>query len=92
MKYANISFKFRFDVCEVTTCRSGDFQTNTKTKEKEKYMYSGYELIWLFFCTSFLGWLLETVSAVTHSWQKTMDQKFDDVRLKKIYPNALKVE
>lgn len=21
-------------------------------------MYSGYELIWLFFCTSFLGWLL----------------------------------
>lgn len=55
-------------------------------------MYSGYELIWLFFCTSFLGWLLESVSAVTHSWQKTMDQKFDDVRLKKIYPNALKVE
>ena len=55
-------------------------------------MYSGYELIWLFFCTSFLGWLLETVSAATHSWQKTMDQKFDDVRLKKIYPNALKVE
>ena len=92
MKYANISFKFRFDVCEVTTCRSGDFQTNTKTKEKEKYMYSGYELIWLFFCTSFMGWLLETVSAATHSWQKTMDQKFDDVRLKKIYPNALKVE
>lgn len=28
-------------------------------------MYSGYELIWLFFCTSFLGWLLETVSAAT---------------------------
>ena len=92
MKYANISFKFRFDVCEVTTCRSGDFQTNTKTKEKEKYMYSEYELIWLFFCTSFLGWLLETVSVATHSWQKTMDQKFDDGRLKKIYPNALKVE
>ena len=40
-------------------------------------MYSGYELIWLFFCTSFLGWLLETVSAATHSWQKAMDQKFD---------------
>ena len=55
-------------------------------------MYSGYELIWLFFCTSFLGWLLETVSAATLSWQKTMDQKFDDGRLKKIYPNALKVE
>ena len=55
-------------------------------------MYSGYELIWLFFCTSFLGWLLESVSAATHSWQKTMDQKFDDGRLKKIYPNALKVE
>ena len=55
-------------------------------------MYSGYELIWLFFCTSFLGWLLESVSAATHSWQTTMDQKFDDVRLKKIYPNALKVE
>lgn len=28
-------------------------------------MYSGYELIWLFFCTSFLGWVLETVSAAT---------------------------
>ncbi len=55
-------------------------------------MYSGHELIWLFFCTSFLDWLLETVSVATHSWQKTMDQKFDDVRLKKIYPNALKVE
>lgn len=40
-------------------------------------MCSGYELIWLFFCTSFLGWLLETVSAATHSWQKAMDQKFD---------------
>ena len=55
-------------------------------------MYSGYELIWLFFCTSFLGWLLETVSAATHRWQKTMDKKFDDVRIKKIYLNALKVE
>lgn len=30
--------------------------------------------------------------AATQSWQKTMDQKFDDARLKKIYPNALKVE
>ena len=27
-----------------------------------------------------------------HDWQKTMDHRFDDVRLKKIYPNALKVE
>lgn len=39
-------------------------------------MYSGYELIWLFFVPVF--WLaMVTVSAATHSWQKTMDQKFD---------------
>ena len=78
MKYANISFKFRFDVCEVTTCRSGDFQTNTKTKEKEKYMYSGYELIWLFFLYQFFGLAIgDCISS-----NKT----------EKIYPNALKVE
>ncbi|MGN0334399.1 MAG: putative ABC transporter permease [Lachnospiraceae bacterium] len=26
-------------------------------------IYKGYELIWLFFCYSFLGWLLETIAA-----------------------------
>ena len=26
-------------------------------------MYSGYELLWLFFITSFLGWILETSTA-----------------------------
>ena len=77
MKYANISFKFRFDVCEVTTCRSGDFHTNTKTKEKEKYMYSGYELIWLFFVPVFGLAIGDCISS-----NKT----------EKIYPNALKVE
>lgn len=41
-------------------------------------MYSGYELIWLFFCTSFLGLAIgDCISS-----NKT----------EKIYPNALKVE
>ena len=26
-------------------------------------VYTGYELAWLFFCYSFLGWILETVFA-----------------------------
>ena len=26
-------------------------------------MYTGYEIIWLFFCCSFLGWILETITA-----------------------------
>ena len=26
-------------------------------------MYTGYELLWLFFSASFLGWVLETASA-----------------------------
>ena len=26
-------------------------------------MYTGYEIVWLFFCCSFLGWTLETASA-----------------------------
>ena len=28
----------------------------------------------------------------TYSWQQTMDERFDDARLQRIYPNALKVE
>lgn len=33
------------------------------TKEKEKMKYSGYELWWLFFIYSFLGWVIETAVA-----------------------------
>ena len=28
----------------------------------------------------------------TQSWQQTMDERFPDERMEKIYPNAIKVE
>lgn len=28
----------------------------------------------------------------THRWQEIMDERFDDQRLERIYPNAIKVE
>ena len=27
-----------------------------------------------------------------HTWQQVMDEKYDDEKLEKIYPNAIKVE
>lgn len=27
-----------------------------------------------------------------HGWQEIMDERFDDQRMKRIYPNAIKVE
>ena len=66
-------------------------------------MKAGKVLTWiliLFMCCNMIVSMMALVRsdqrahgvAATHSWQKTMDQRFDDVRLKKIYPNALKVE
>ena len=55
-------------------------------------MYSGYELIWLFFCTSFWAGYWRLYQQQHIAGRKLWIKKFDDVRLKKIYPNALKVE
>ena len=66
-------------------------------------MKAGKVLTWiliLFMCCNMIVSMMALVRsnqrahgvAAIHSWQKTMDHRFDDVRLKKIYPNALKVE
>ena len=34
-----------------------------REERKMELMYTGYELVWLFFVSSFVGWCLETVSA-----------------------------